>query len=107
MYYFSIEFSNNTTKVVIGFDSLHHFKEKQDSFNEGKFALKINTPYIIEGDHYVNKDIKKIIQKGSSSNEQLSLSFNEILLKNENYLYRVDFTNGIVYGKNDSSNFHH
>lgn len=106
--YFNIYYSyTDTSKLIIGYDSLHHFKEKQDSFNEGKFALKINTPYIIEGDHYINKDTKKIIQKGSSSNEQLSLSFNEILLKNENYLYRVDFTNGIVYGKNDSSNFHH
>lgn len=106
-YYFSIEYSkDDTSKVVIGFDSLYHFKEKQDSFNESKFALKTNNPYVLEGNHYINKDTKKIIQRGSSSNEQLTLSSNEILLENDNYLYKANPTDGIVYVKKGSTSFH-
>ena len=104
MYYFTINYTRgDLTHIAINVNNLQYFKEKQDTFNENKFALKTNNPYILEGDHYVNKDAKKIIQKNSSSNEQLSLSSNEILLENDNYLYRVDFTNGIVYGKQDRS----
>ena len=106
-YFFTIEYSkDDTSKVVIGFDNLYHFKEKQDSFNESKFALKTNNPYILDGDYYINKDTRKIIQTGSSSNEQLTLSSNEILLENDNYLYQANPTDGIVYCKKDSTGFH-
>lgn len=68
-YYFYIYFSfDDTSKLIIGFDGLKHFKEKQDAFNEGKFALKSN---IIPYEYDENTDTYKattdygIIQQGA------------------------------------------
>jgi len=67
--YFQVYFSyTDTSKLIIGFDGLKHFKEKQDTFNEGKFALKSNViPYEYDENIDTYKAITDygIIQQGA------------------------------------------
>jgi len=112
--YFQVYFSyTDTSKLIIGFDGLKHFKEKQDTFNEGKFEQKTILSNVLPTDNILldlhNYQLESpitsdfsFIMPTDASDEYLS----EISFTTGSTLVAFTTTSTITFTGEDCSNTH-